>query len=250
MENSKKFYVFYGSNAAVFNLETEARAFAIKTIHQVRWVNNSLQFSAEAGRWKVNGMSGDCGIGQLKIVIEFPAYSNVIFEANLETTTVLPMMSESKKRPYTAEYALKKGLLRSELSCDSFEILKLHTSSYGDWDGVAKVSNLGPSGSLWSSSIDWVLNGEIPIHVSVPGRLSVGFACGNNHDHDDEQPNFELKHELQGEVTFFAGQQKITFDTVGGAYAKLYQNADFCAAMGEILHRLITEQAVKGMITW
>ncbi len=166
-------------------------------------------------------------------------------------STVLPLTSEKRGEPYSMEEAIGKGLLRSQLEYDGdLEVrVLIKNSGYGDWDGVLRVTNLRPSSSRWGNSIDWSFTGELPIHVSAPGSLSVGFGCGADisQDSDAWSPKKGYKkYPLKSKLTFFVGEQ--SYRITGKKLARLLQdvlNNKLAEAFLPVVQRLFTEWAVQ-----
>lgn len=241
----KNYWVFFGNQKQEFTHENDARAFAIEKIWQQRYNFNTYTFGPATPEWRIFGLKGTLKEDEIVIVMEHKKERNnrssVIYNQSLHNTTVLPLISINKDHPYTAEYAIKKGLVRSSLKCSDFRVKKLFDTSFGNWDGIICVTDLGPSKALYGDSICWSLSGAIPIHVNVTGRLSVGFVSKDENGNANNYP-------VKGFLSFFTNNKKVSYNLEKYQNLFHHNNKDFANALTVVLHRLLAEAKIKEMI--
>jgi len=128
----------------------------------------------------------------------------------------LDIFSPTTGEKYEMAYALRKGIVRSELRAKNFSIVRLHKDFYGSGDYAIKVSEFGPSESLWMDSINWQIDGIIPMHQTAGGKLSFGWQCGCDFRHggqfptecEPDNPKWENYKKLEtGHITFWVKEK-------------------------------------------
>ena len=90
------------------------------------------------------------------------------------------MKSKTYDTRYSLEACLKKGLVRAELTCNDHDIYLEKKGDYGDRDLILFVEELKCSDSLWTDSVSFTITGEIPLHQTGSGKLSLGFRVGSD----------------------------------------------------------------------
>jgi hypothetical protein len=98
------------------------------------------------------------------------------------------LISPTHKTPYVLDYILSKGLIRSGLT-GTIRIELKHTCFYGSKDFYVYVENLSCSESHWTDSVNFRIDGIIPMHATEAGKLSYGFGCGCDTSHGDQFPS-------------------------------------------------------------
>lgn len=91
---------------------------------------------------------------------------------------IINITSPTRGEKYTLEEVLRKGYERSSLFLEAWEFKKLHTCFYGSIDGILTVERFQPSPSRWTDSVSFQVNGNIPVHFTEGGKMSIGFGCG------------------------------------------------------------------------
>ncbi|MBD3282446.1 MAG: hypothetical protein GF387_02445 [Candidatus Portnoybacteria bacterium] len=64
----------------------------------------------------------------------------------------------------------------------------MHECFYGSKDYVLNVQDFECSESLWNDSVNFRINGNIPLHTTADGKLELGFACGCDKSHGGMYP--------------------------------------------------------------
>ena len=99
------------------------------------------------------------------------------------------LISPTRGEKYTISDVLKKGIHRAELSCGKWKIHLLHTCFYGSKDYALEIEDFSCSESLWSNSVNFRIDGLIPVHATKDGKLSIGFGCGCDTSYGNHFPS-------------------------------------------------------------
>jgi len=180
---------------------------------------------------------------------------------------VLEIKSPTRGCEYTLEEVLKKGLVRSALRADKFEIQKKHECFYGSKDFYLVVKNFGPSESRWNDSVNFRIDGVIPLHTTEAGRIQYGFLCGCDSSHGGQFPsncppdnaNWEKYKNIElGEITISTDSEKVVvklkefeYDKYGNCtleYNHPYDYEIFSQAV-QLLERMIIEMIARRVLS-
>lgn len=163
------------------------------------------------------------------------------------TNTTSPTRGEK----YTLAEVLHKGIERSGLHLDSWEFKKLHECFYGSIDGVIEVENFSVSESKWNESVGFRIDGNIPVHFTENGKMSIGFECGVDRSYHGQFPGQAEPEnpEWEGYKTITSlGSIKIYTETERQeiSIADAVQDGEAMLIFAEILQRKIAEGTILG----
>ena len=126
----------------------------------------------------------------------------------MEPETIITSPTRGEK--YTWADVLKKGLIRSTLKTKG-EFFHLHTCFYESqdlvWSGEIRVSE-----SRWSDSVGFLIEGDIPFHLTEGKRLELGWGCGCDRDYHGQFPDENFPTPEKGKWNEY--QQQETFGQV------------------------------------
>lgn len=158
--------------------------------------------------------------------------------------------SPSRGKKYTLEEVIHKGVERSSLRLDTWEFKKFHECFYHSVDGILEVENFGVSESMWNDSVGFQIDGNIPVHFTEGGKMSIGFGCGVDskyHDQfpgetDPENPKWdEYKIISYGKIKIYTETEEQEM-----SLADAMQDESAMNVLAEILQRKIAEGTILG----
>jgi len=136
----------------------------------------------------------------------------------------LNLTSPTREEKYTVKDILQKGLDRAGITLDSFKLSLVHTCFYGSKDFFLHVENLRCTESLWSDSVNFKIEGWIPLHATADGKLYVGFGCGCDEKHggqfpseaqpDDQNWNLYQLTKIEGELIAWLDKEDTDFVSI------------------------------------
>ena len=136
----------------------------------------------------------------------------------------ISLKSPRTGRGYPVISALDKFLERAGMSCEGWELRKLHTCFYGSSDWALEVDGWRTSRSQWGNSVNVKIDGVIPLHTTNDGRISVPFGCGCDGSHHGQfpqqappnNPNWGKYQEMEfGVVSFWLPEREYQADSEG-----------------------------------
>lgn len=89
------------------------------------------------------------------------------------------LVSPTRGENYTVQDALSKYFHRAYFDGE-IEIIQVFDTMYGDKDYIVRISNLSPSDPIWNESINVIIDGDLLLHSSAGGKLSLGWGCGKS----------------------------------------------------------------------
>jgi hypothetical protein len=107
----------------------------------------------------------------------------------IKTSMEVGITSPTRECQYTLAEVLRKGLERSSLTAASWDLSLRHECFYGSRDFALSVEGLRPSESRWTNSINFQIDGIIPVHTTEGGKIDVGFKCGCDKRHNGQFPS-------------------------------------------------------------
>lgn len=160
------------------------------------------------------------------------------------TNITSPLRSEK----YTLVEVFHKGIERSGLRLDSWEFKKLHECFYHSIDGVVVVENFRVSDSIWNSSVGFQIDGDIPIHFTEGGKMSIGFGCGVDSRYHGQFPGQAEPENADWEeyktTTFGVIKIYTETETQEISLVDAMQDEDAMKILAEILLRKIAEGTI------
>jgi hypothetical protein len=132
------------------------------------------------------------------------------------------IISPTRGCKYTLAEVLEKGLLRSSLKSNGWELKHLHRCFYGSHDVSLDIIDFRTSESQWADSINFKIDGIIPLHVTEGGKIEAGFHCGCDKSYNGNFPGDLIPPENPGwdsykqirlaNITYWLGEQKGTIN--------------------------------------
>ena len=156
------------------------------------------------------------------------------------------IVSPTRAKRYTLAEILQKGIERRGVDWVAVDTTKVHTCFYGSKDITVHCDTVMSEKSQWNDSVDFVINGIVPLHQTKDGKLSVGFGCGCDKEHggqfpSDAPPNnkdwADYKNQELGEILIWTEEKQETV-----LVKDILHDEKSCKILAKILRQIFAEE--------
>ena len=158
------------------------------------------------------------------------------------------IISPTRGEKYTIAEILRKGIERRGVDWVAVDTNRVHTCFYGSKDITVHCDTVMSEKPLWTDSVDFIINGIVPLHQTKDGKMSVGFGCGCDKEHggqfpSDAPPSNKNWADYQkvdlGEILVYTENQQQVI-----AVETLVADGAACKVLSQILLQIFAEEFV------